>query len=200
MISFNPISIFMDSRRVTRGTPEMLAARQRERLNELVKFARANSRFYAEKYRGLPETITDVRLFPPVTKVKLMEHFDGVVTRPVRSQSGCGEIHFQSRQHRQTVHGQVHGLDNLWHNRHARHLSEDKDWDAVITAVNVLRMGGEWDTGKVVRGMMKAGGNSASIFAGDGHFLGVTMLERQRASSSSKAQAVQIIRIWNITL
>ena len=61
MTSFNPISIFMDARRVTRGTPEMLAARQHERLNELVKFARANSRFYAEKYRGLPENITDVR-------------------------------------------------------------------------------------------------------------------------------------------
>lgn len=36
MTSFNPISIFIDSRRVTRGTPEMLAARQQERLNELV--------------------------------------------------------------------------------------------------------------------------------------------------------------------
>jgi len=42
MTSFNPISVFMDSRRVTRGTLEMLMTRQRERLNELVKFARAN--------------------------------------------------------------------------------------------------------------------------------------------------------------
>ncbi len=51
----------MDARRVTRGTTEMLVVRQQERLNELVAFARANSRFYAEKYRGLPENITDVR-------------------------------------------------------------------------------------------------------------------------------------------
>ena len=58
----------------------MLAARQHERLNELVAFARANSRFYAEKYRGLPETITDASLLPPVTKVELMEHFDDVIT------------------------------------------------------------------------------------------------------------------------
>jgi phenylacetate-coenzyme A ligase PaaK-like adenylate-forming protein len=72
----------MDSCRVTRGTPEMLATQQHERLNELVKLARANSRFYAEKYRVLPEDITDVRLLPPVTKVELMEHFDDVVTDP----------------------------------------------------------------------------------------------------------------------
>ena len=82
MTSFNPLSIFMDARCVTRGTPEMLVAHQRERLNELVKFARANSLFYAEKYRGLPETITDASILPPVTKVELMEHFDDVVTDP----------------------------------------------------------------------------------------------------------------------
>ena len=68
MTSFNPISIFMDARRVTRGTPEMIALRQYTRLNELVTFARAKSRFYAEKYRGLPEIITDVRQIPPFTK------------------------------------------------------------------------------------------------------------------------------------
>src|SRR5688572_29318210 len=82
MISFNPIAVFMDSRRVTRGTPEMLVTRQKARLNELVKFARRNSRFYAEKYRGLPEVITDVCQLPPVTKLELMEHFDDVVTDP----------------------------------------------------------------------------------------------------------------------
>ena len=43
-------SVFMDSRPVTRGTSEMLVMRQKERLNELVHFARANSRFYAGKF------------------------------------------------------------------------------------------------------------------------------------------------------
>src|SRR5262245_44187814 len=74
MTSFNPLSIFIDARRVTRGTPELLAARQQQRLNELVAFARKNSRFYAEKYRSLPDEIIDVRQLPPVTKVELMEH------------------------------------------------------------------------------------------------------------------------------
>src|SRR5512133_1803803 len=93
MTSFNPISIFMDARRVTRGTPEMIAARQQERLNELVKFARINSRFYAEKYRDLPETITDVKQLPSVTKPELMQHFDDVVTdRSIRKEDVCKHI------------------------------------------------------------------------------------------------------------
>ena len=72
---------------------------------------------------------------------------------------------------------------------------EDKNWDAVITAVNVLRMGGEWYTMDVIRGMLKAGGNSASVFAGNGHFFGVTMLERQRNSNSSRRKHIRLIPV-----
>ena len=195
MTSFNPISIFMGSRRVTRGTPEMLAARQQERLNELVNFARATSRFYAEKYRGLPENITDVRWLPPVTKVELMEHFDDVVTDPsVRKEdvmkfiSDLGNIGkpFMGKYMVWTTSGTT-GTPGI--------VLEDKNWDAVITAVNVLRMGGEWYTGKVIRGMMKAGGNSASVFAGNGHFLGVTMLERQRSSNRSRGKRIRLVPV-----
>jgi phenylacetate-coenzyme A ligase PaaK-like adenylate-forming protein len=72
---------------------------------------------------------------------------------------------------------------------------EDKNWDAVITAVNVLRMGGEWYTMDVIRGLMKAGGNSVSVFANNGHFLGVTMLERQRRSNRSRTKRIRLIPV-----
>jgi phenylacetate-CoA ligase len=195
MTSFNPLAIFMDARRVTRGTPEKLAARQRERLSELVRFARVNSRFYAEKYRGLPETITDVRMLPPVTKVELMDHFDDVITDPsVRKEgvlkhiSDLGNIGkpFLGKYMVWTTSGTT-GTPGIF--------LEDKNWDAVITAVNVLRMGGEWYTGKVIFGMMKAGGNSASVFAGNGHFLGVTMLERQRSSNRSRGKRIRLVPV-----
>ena len=185
----------MDSRQVTRGTPEMLAVRQRERLNELVMFARANSRFYAKKYRGLPETITDVTQLPPVTKVELMEHFDEVVTDPsVRKEDVCRYISdlgnigkpFMGKYMVWTTSGTT-GTPGIF--------LEDKNWDAVITAVNVLRMGGEWYNMDVIRGMMKAGGNSASVFAGNGHFLGVTMLERQRSSNRSRGKRIRLIPV-----
>ena len=195
MTSFNPISIFMDARRVTRGTPDMLAARQRERINEIVQFARAHSCFYAEKYRGLPETITDASLLPPVTKVELMEHFDNVVTDPsVRKEdvlkhiSDLGNIGkpFMGKYMVWTTSGTT-GTPGIF--------LEDKNWDSVITAVNVLRMGGEWYKMDVIRGMMKAGGNSASVFAGNGHFLGVTMLERQRNTNRSRGKRIRLVPV-----
>lgn len=195
MTSFNPLSIFIDARRVTRGTPEMIATRQQQRLNELVSFARAHSRFYAEKYRRLPDVITDVKQLPPVTKVELMEHFDDVITDPAVNKADVlkhiadlGNIGkpYLGKYMVWTTSGTT-GTPGIF--------IEDKNWDAVITAVNVLRMGGEWYNWDVIRGMMKAGGNSASIFAGNGHFLGVTMLERQRSSNRSRAKRIRLIPV-----
>lgn len=195
MTSFHPIAIFLDARHVTRGEPEMIAARKQKRLNELVAFARKNSRFYAEKYRGMPEIITDVRQLPPVTKIELMEHFDDVVTDP--------------SVHKEDVGHHVADLNNIGKPFLGKYMVwttsgttgtpgiflEDKNWDAVISAVNVLRMGGEWYSRDVIRGLMKLGGRSASVFAGNGHFLGVTMLERQRRSNRSRAKRIRLIPV-----
>ena len=173
----------------------MIAARQIQQLNELVTFARRNSHFYAEKYRGLPDIITDVHQLPPVTKIELMEHFDDVVTDPSL--------------HKVDVSRHIADLANIGKPFMGKYMVwttsgttgtpgifvEDKNWDAVITAVNVLRMGGEWYTMDVIRGMMNAGGNSASVFAGNGHFLGVTMLERQRSSNRSRRKHIRLIPV-----
>lgn len=195
MKTLNPLYVFLDARRVTRGTPEMIAARQQKRLTELVAFARAHSRFYAEKYRGLPETITDMRQLPPVTKVELMEHFDEVVTDPsVRKEEVCRHIADLGNLGKPYL-----GKYMVWTTSGTTGTPgiflEDKNWDAVISAVNVLRMGGEWYTLDVIRGMLKAGGNSASVFAGNGHFLGVTMLERQRMSNRSRGKRIRLVPV-----
>ena len=195
MTSFNPISIFMDARRVTRGGQEMILVRQQKRLNELVAYARKHSRFYAEKYRGLPETITDVYQLPAVSKIELMEHFDDVVTDPsVRKEDVCKYIGnpgnigkpFMGKYMVWTTSGTT-GTPGIF--------LEDKNWDSVISAVNVLRMGGEWYTRDVIRKMLKLGGRSVSIFAGNGHFLGVTMLERQRNSNRSRGKRIRLIPV-----
>jgi phenylacetate-coenzyme A ligase PaaK-like adenylate-forming protein len=195
MPSFNPLSIAFSARGLTRATPEALAAVQLKRLNELVTFARQNSRFYAEKYSGLPETITDVRQLPPVTKPELMEHFDAVVTDPAVRKA--------------EVLKHTADLNNLGRPYLGKYMVwttsgttgapgiflEDKNWDAVISTVNVLRIGGEWYTRAVISAMLKKGGMSASVFAGNGHFLGVTMLERQRRSSPTRAKHMRLIPV-----
>jgi phenylacetate-coenzyme A ligase PaaK-like adenylate-forming protein len=195
MTSFNPLSLLLDARRVTRGAPGLVAARQRERLSEAVAFARANSRFYAEKYRGLPDTITDVRQLPAVTKPELMERFDDVVTDAAVNLAGVKE--------------HIASLDNLGRPYLGQYMVwttsgttgtpgiflEDRKWDAVITTANLLRIGAEWYTGDVLRGIFRQGARAASVFAGNGHFLGVTMLERQRRSNRSRARRIRLIPV-----
>lgn len=46
----------------------------------MVDYARAHFRFYAEHYRGLPTSVTEIQQLPPVTKPELMLRFDGWVT------------------------------------------------------------------------------------------------------------------------
>ncbi len=195
MTQTNPIAIFLDARRVTRGGPELIASRQQQRLKELVAFARQNSPFYAEKYRSLPDEISDVRRLPPVTKVELMERFDEVVTdRAVRKSEVSRYIADLGN-----IGKPYLGKYMLWTTSGTTGTPgifvEDKNWDAVIAAVNVLRMGGEWYSPKVIFQMMKQGGMSASVFAGNGHFLGVTMLQRQRSSNRSRARRIHLVPV-----
>ncbi|MCG2784506.1 MAG: phenylacetate--CoA ligase family protein [Anaerolineae bacterium] len=195
MTSFNPLSIAFDAWRVTRGGSLLLARRQQERLAELVAFARAHSRFYAEKYRGLPETITNARQLPPVTKLELMEHFDEVVTDPDVRKTGVEAFLAD-----QSTIGQAY-LDRymVWTTSGTTGTPgiflEDKAWDTVITAVNLTRIGLEWYTPEVIRGMLKRGGMTAAVFAGNGHFLGVSMIERQRRSRASRARSMHLIPV-----
>ncbi len=50
--------------------------RQRTRLAEIVAFARANSPYYRELYKDLPERIEDTTLLPITSKMKLMPRFN----------------------------------------------------------------------------------------------------------------------------
>jgi phenylacetate-coenzyme A ligase PaaK-like adenylate-forming protein len=130
-----------------------------------------------------------------VTKIELMERFNEVVTdsavrkaNVMQHISGMGNIGrpFLGKYMVWTTSGTT-GTPGVF--------LEDKNWDAVITTVNVFRIGAEWYNMDVIRGMLKTGGNSASVFAGNGHFLGVTMLERQRNSNRSRGKRIRLIPV-----
>ncbi|MFB6129639.1 MAG: phenylacetate--CoA ligase family protein [Salinigranum sp.] len=57
-----------------------IEARRRRRLGALLSFVRRQSRFYRRRYADVPEGVTDLERFPPVTKSTLMAAFDDVVT------------------------------------------------------------------------------------------------------------------------
>ncbi|MBT2231138.1 phenylacetate--CoA ligase family protein [Nonomuraea sp. NEAU-A123] len=69
-----------DARRAMREGPAAIARRQRAHLAEMVAYARANSPYYRELYRDLPEQVDDPTLLPVTDKKTLMGRFDDWVT------------------------------------------------------------------------------------------------------------------------
>jgi phenylacetate-CoA ligase len=64
MNPYNMLRITQDVWRVGRIGAPAIAARQQERLAELVAFARECSPYYREHYKGLPSRMSDVRQLP----------------------------------------------------------------------------------------------------------------------------------------
>lgn len=83
-----PLGTAWDIWRVGQAAPVALADRQRNRLSELVKFARVHSAYYRQRYRDLPANLTDVSALPVVTKSELMAHFDEWMTDPAIRRAG----------------------------------------------------------------------------------------------------------------
>jgi phenylacetate-coenzyme A ligase PaaK-like adenylate-forming protein len=73
-------SLIWDAWRTKRGGREPIASRQRERLAEMVTFARQNSPYYRELYRDVPAHVDDPALLPVTDKKRLMACFDEWVT------------------------------------------------------------------------------------------------------------------------
>src|SRR5689334_13890556 len=71
--------LLRDLRRVRRGGPAAIAARQRARLADLVAAARAGSPYYRELHRDLPD-VPDLRALPVTDKGALMARFDDWAT------------------------------------------------------------------------------------------------------------------------
>ncbi|MFD0556894.1 phenylacetate--CoA ligase family protein [Stackebrandtia endophytica] len=75
-------NLLRDMRKARRGGPGAIARRQRDRLAAMVNHARADSPFYRELYRGLPDRVTDPTLLPVTDKATLMADFDNWITAP----------------------------------------------------------------------------------------------------------------------
>lgn len=96
--------------------PPTIVQRQRTRLADMVALARANSPFYRELYRDLPQRVEDASLLPVTHKKELMSRFDDWATdrevtleKPAR----CRE----PRPDRRALPGQVHACPDLGDDR-----------------------------------------------------------------------------------
>ena len=69
-------SLLLDLRRAERGGTGGIAARQRDRLADIVNHARAASPYYRRLYQHLPNNVVDVTSLPVTDKAVLMANFD----------------------------------------------------------------------------------------------------------------------------
>lgn len=80
LLRFSAVS--MDLLASARLSPQALAARQRDRLNQLLASTLRESRFYREHLRGSTPGTVSLSGLPPVTRQALMDRFDDWVTDP----------------------------------------------------------------------------------------------------------------------
>jgi phenylacetate-CoA ligase len=71
-----------DAWRTARKRKQGIAQRQLKRLQELVSYARTQSRYFAQVYRDVPEQVKSIKQLPVVGKAEMMNHFDEWVTDP----------------------------------------------------------------------------------------------------------------------
>ncbi|MEU0465427.1 phenylacetate--CoA ligase family protein [Amycolatopsis sp. NPDC006131] len=74
--------LLRDARTAHKQGTEAIARRQRDRLADMVAFARTHSPYYRKLYRTLPERVADPTLLPVTSKAELMPQFDDWVTDP----------------------------------------------------------------------------------------------------------------------
>lgn len=79
-MSENILRLLLDIRRARKQGPAAIIQRQRKRFAEMAAYARANSPYYRELYKGLPEQVENPALLPVTNKKKLMARFDDWVT------------------------------------------------------------------------------------------------------------------------
>jgi len=165
--------LLRDTRAAHKQGTEAIARRQRDRLADMVTFARAHSPYYREHYRNLPDRVTDPTLLPVTSKAELMPRFDDWVTDPdvtlaavrafVEDPALIGEK-FLGRYTVTTTSGTT-GTPGIF-------LADQRAL-AVTTALSA-RMLGSWLTATDLARIVARGGRIAMVIATGGHFASAT--------------------------
>lgn len=188
------LRVWWDARRAHRRGQEAISARQRERLAEMVAFARENSAYYRDLYQGLPERIQDVSVLPVTNKRQLMAHFDEVATDPavtraavekfVADPSRIGE-RFAGKYLVATTAGTT-GTRGLF-------VLDDRYWAAISGLM--ARVTADWLSLREVVRLVARGGGFAGIVATGGHFLSVASSMRERRENPRRHRRLRILSV-----
>ncbi|HRO31239.1 MULTISPECIES: phenylacetate--CoA ligase family protein [Micrococcaceae] len=188
------LRVWWDARRAHRQGTEALHARQRERLAELVAYARQHSTYYRRLYRGLPDPLEEVTRLPVSDKTALMRNFDEVATDPavtreaveafVADPARIGE-RFLGQYLVATTAGTT-GTRGMF-------VLDDRYWAA--TSGLMAQLTQDWLSARQVLALMVHGGRFAGVVATGGHFLSVAASTREQRERPRRHRGLRILSI-----
>ncbi|WP_254703440.1 hypothetical protein [Pseudarthrobacter sp. C4D7] len=188
------VRVWWDAFRVHRRGQAAVHDRQRQRLADLVAFAREHSAFYRELYRGLPQGIDDVTLLPVTDKRQLMARFDDVPTDPAVTRSAVEDFvadparigkRFAGKYLVATTAGTT-GARGLF-------VLDDRYW--AVTSGLMGTLGAEWLSPAQLLQLAVRGGQFAGVIATGGHFLSVSAGTRERRENPWRHRRLRIFPV-----
>ncbi len=166
-----------------------------ERLNEMVRYARQHSRVYAERYQGMPETITDICQLPIVSKAELMPRFEDWVTDPTVRLAELEPFIHQPENIGRPYLGKYTVCTTSGTTGQPAILLQDQATMSLMGALNILRAMPAWIDGGQLMKIIGGGMKTAAVWATGGHFLGITMMKRQILEKPTRARAMKIFSV-----
>lgn len=188
------VRVWWDALRVHRQGQAAVHARQRERLAELVAFARAHSAFYRDLYRNLPDRVEDATVLPVTDKRQLMARFDEVLTDPAVTRAAVEEFvaepgrigeRFAGKYLVATTAGTT-GARGLF-------VLDDRYW--AVTSGLMARLGADWLSPAQLVQLVVRGGQFAGVVATGGHFLSVAAGTRERLEKPRRHRRLRIFPV-----
>lgn len=186
------LQVMADAWAATRGGPEAVARRQRDRLRALVAHARLHSPYFAERYRDLPEGVDDLQALPPTHKRELMARFDDWATdRAVTRQAAEAFMADPAR-----IGTDFLGRYALWTTSGTTGdpaiLVHDRRSLAVYMGLAAARTLPGWRLGFR---LMRRGMKTAGIYATGGHYLACSMTARRHRERPSTRRQIKVFSV-----
>ena len=188
------LRVWWDAHLAHRRGKEAVRTRQRERLAELVAFAREHSAYYRELYRGLPERVEDVTVLPVTDKHALMAHFDQVLTDPAVTRAAVEEFvadparigeRFAGKYLVATTAGTT-GTRGLF-------VLDDRYW--AVSSGLMARLGAGWLSARQMVRLLAPRATFGMIVATGGHFLSVAASTREMREKPRRHRRLRILSV-----
>lgn len=193
-MSESTIRITWEASRVRNQGSSAVERVQRERLADMVAYSRANSPFYRELYRDLPERVDDPTLLPVVDKKTMMTRFDDWVTDRAVTLKQAQAFADDPRLVGQPFQGRyLLATTSGTSGRRGIFLLDERS-QAINLALGILRARDWFGLGDLVP-LLRRGGRSAAVIATGGHFVGYAGATGTGKSSRWNRKTMRILSV-----